>query len=115
MAILVIENHNESAELIYEILMNEPNNIIFAEDGAQGLIAFRKYELSTIIIDLDISFIDSIELIKTVKKEKPNIRIITFARNYEDKVVDKLDFLQDKHFIKKEDLKNKLLRVYKIL
>lgn len=57
MAILIIENDNKSAELIYDIFINEIRDIMFANDGIQALIAFRKYELSTILIDLEISTI----------------------------------------------------------
>jgi CheY-like chemotaxis protein len=112
LAILVIGNDNESAELIYEILMNEPNNIIFAEDGVQGLIAFRKYELSTIIVDLDICFISILEFIKIIKEESKKIKIVLFGTK-NDEILEKLKSLGVEDFVEKDNLLQNLLLVYK--
>ena len=73
MDILVIENDNKSAELIYEIFYENIEKLFFVSDGEQALIAFRKYEISVVIIDLKISLINAIDLIQIMKMENPDI------------------------------------------
>ena len=81
LSILVVEKDNESAELIYEILINEINDLFFVSDGAQALIAFRKYKISLVIVDLEISFVNALDLIHIIKNEKPNTKIIALNSN----------------------------------
>ena len=81
LSILVVEKYNESAELIYEILINEINDLFFVSDGAQALIAFRKYKISLVIVDLEISFVNALDLIHIIKNEKPNTKIIALNSN----------------------------------
>lgn len=83
LSILVVEKDNESAELIYEILINEINDLFFVSDGAQALIAFRKYKISLVIVDLEISFVNALDLIHIIKNEKPNTKIIALNSNKE--------------------------------
>lgn len=94
MGILVIENDNKSAELIYEIFYENIENLFFACDGEQALIAFRKYEISVVIIDLKISLINAIDLIQIMKTENPQIKIIALnsdTNNYD------IDINQEKY------------------
>ena len=81
LSILVVEKDNESAELIYEILINEINDLFFVSDGAQALIAFRKYKISLVIVDLEISFVNALDLIHIIKNEKPHTKIIALNSN----------------------------------
>lgn len=81
LSILVVEKDNESAELIYEILINEINDLFFVSDGAQALIAFRKYKISLVIVDLEISFVNALDLIHIIKNENPNTKIIALNSN----------------------------------
>ena len=95
LSILVVEKYNESAELIYEILINEINDLFFVSDGAQALIAFRKYKISLVIVDLEISFVNALDLIHIIKNEKPNTKIIALNsnKNIDTKDNDYIDIL----------------------
>lgn len=84
MAILIVERDNESSELIYEIFNKELSELFFVCDGAQALVAFRKYEISTAVIDLEISFVSAIDLIGIMRKENPDIKIIALTSNLDN-------------------------------
>jgi DNA-binding response OmpR family regulator len=76
LGILIVEKDNASAELIYEIFIQEIKKFYFASDCIQASIAFREYKPSVVIIDLDTSFFEVIELIQTMRVENPKIKII---------------------------------------
>ena len=105
MGILIVEKDNKSAELIYDIFIKDINNLFFASDCNQASIAFRKYNPTVVIIDLDISFVDVVELIKTIKIENKKIKIIAIYSVCEIKDIEEnlenyeIDALIHKNFL----------------
>ena len=109
MGILIVEKDNTSAELIYEIFIKDIKNLFFASDCMQAAIAFRKYNPSLVIIDLDISFTDSIDLINTMKIENKKLKVIglyssdvhnikdNFMLHHIDALINKISINKDLH------------------
>ena len=116
MGILIVEKDNISAELIYEIFIEDVKNLFFTCDCIQASIAFRKYNPSVIIVDLDISIIDVIDLIEIIKAENPKIKIIDIysITNIND-IKENLAKYHIDVLIKKENLHNSLYDNYRIL
>lgn len=116
MSILVVEKDNVSAELIYEIFTKEIKNLFFVCDCIQASIAFRKYKPSIVIVDLDISITDVLNLIQSIKNENPNIKIIAINSNSNNEMLKK--YLNEKHIdalINKKSIYEKLHVIYKNL
>lgn len=116
MGILIVEKDNISAELIYEIFIEDVKNLFFTCDCIQASIAFRKYNPSVVIVDLDISIIDVIDLTEIMKTENPKIKIIAIysIANIND-IKENLTKYHIDALIKKEDLLNSLYNHYEIL
>ncbi len=114
MGILVVEKDNKSAELIYDIFSEEIKELFFASNVNEALIAFRKYKISIIILDLQMKFIDLVELIHIIKNEKTNIKIIAINTNSTDVEIEEL-FKEQliNALVEKESLKENLYDVYK--
>ena len=91
MSILVVEKNNESSELIYEIFNKEKKDLFFVCDGAQALVAFRKYKISIVIIDLKISFVNALDLIQIMKIENPQIKVIALNSSSNNYDIDKYE------------------------
>lgn len=84
MSILIVEKDNKSAELIYEIFNEEKRDLFFVCDEEEAIIAFRKYKISIVIIDLESLFVDNFNLIKIMKSENSQIKIIALNSTIND-------------------------------
>lgn len=112
MSILIVEEENKSAELIYEIFNKEKRDLFFVCDEVQALIAFRKYKTSILIIDLKILCVNDFNLIQIMKIENPQIKIIALNSTSYNYDVEKY---QEKYFdilIEKNDIYKCLYDAY---
>ncbi len=76
--ILVIDDEPLNIEIISNILNNE-YNLKVATDGKRGLEAYDKFRPEIIISDLNMPNLDGIEMIKTIRQNDQNVKIIVLT------------------------------------
>lgn len=113
LGILIVEKDNKSAELIHEIFYEDKKDLFFVCDDSQALIAFRKYKISIVIIDLEILLANVFDLIQIMKKENSQIKIIALNSTINNYDIDKYqkEYGFDK-LIQKDDIHKYLYDLY---
>src|SRR5262249_27834154 len=79
--ILIVEDHILMRMGLVSATRIAPDMVVVAEaeDGQQALDAFRKHKPDVTIVDLRLPGIDGIELIKTLRHESPDARIVVLT------------------------------------
>ena len=109
--ILVVEDHPIYRKLILEIIEAKKFTFLEAIDGENGLEMFRKHTPDLVICDILMPKMNGLELLKAIKKIKPNTYvIIATAHDYEDWVIEALN-LGASNYLKKPVSYKELTRV----
>lgn len=74
--ILIIDDDSEIRFVLRESLEKQGYTVYEAEDGREGLITLSKMSIDLVITDLIMPKVDGFEIIKKIRREHPNIRII---------------------------------------
>ena len=74
--ILIVDDERSIRNALKEILEYEKYKIDLAEDGEQAFFMFQENEYDAILSDIKMPKKDGIELLKNIKKEKPDQTII---------------------------------------
>ena len=78
MKILVVEDDQMIREGICEYLSEFGYDMIEAKDGQEALLNFNKNDINLVILDIQILFINGLEVLKEIrKKSKIPILILT--------------------------------------
>ncbi|MBN2685802.1 MAG: response regulator [Pontiellaceae bacterium] len=77
--VLVIEDDVFVRELIVDILKGTKSEIYECEDGAKGLDLAMKIKPDLVITDILMPNIDGEEVIRILRQEKPNTKIIAIS------------------------------------
>jgi DNA-binding response OmpR family regulator len=77
--ILVIEDDKVLRETIVEILINEDYEVFEASNGDEGLRLHAAYNFDLVITDILMPLKDGLEVIMTLKKESPSVKLIAIS------------------------------------
>ena len=89
--ILVIDDEELICWFLQKELNKDGHNVLIATTGEKGIEAFRENYVQYVITDLKLPDISGFEVIKKIKKLKPEVKVIaTTAWKWEE--VEKKDF-----------------------
>lgn len=113
LTILVVDDEYINVEIICEIL-SDKYNLVVANDGVRGLEAYKKCKPSIIITDIVMPNIDGIEMIKKVRENDINTKVI-FLTSHADVnyLLQSTSLKLTKYIIKPID-KNELLKAVEL-
>jgi two-component system NtrC family response regulator len=74
--ILIVDDEPNYLIVLSELLQDEGFEVYTARSGEEGLQVFRNTELDLILTDMQMPGMDGITLLKTVKKENPDLPVI---------------------------------------
>ena len=72
MKILVVEDDQMIREGICEYLSEFGYDMIEAKDGQEALLNFNKNDINLVILDIQIPFINGLEVLKEIRKKSKN-------------------------------------------
>lgn len=113
MNVLVVEDDNNSSELILDVLHNINCNYRFASDGAQGLVSFRNFKPKVVITDMYMPHLSGLDLVKKIKEEEPETIFVVLSHNEQDQMHLNLKELGVEHFISKNNIIEELELIIK--
>lgn len=90
--ILIIDDDKELSEEMMEILRQEGHQVQAAFDGAEGEEFIKKNRYDLVLLDLKMSEMTGVDLLKRVKKYKPACKFfIVSGRPFIEKMLKKED------------------------
>lgn len=90
--ILLVEDNQESRELMKYILKSLGYRVIVAEDGLEALELAEQEPFDLIMMDISMPIMDGITVVKIIKQHKPIAKIPVIAvtahsKKYRDEVI----------------------------
>ncbi|WP_270647093.1 response regulator transcription factor [Paeniclostridium hominis] len=98
--ILVIEDDNNIQELIVEFLTAERYNVKSANDGLEGIQAFKKEEFDLVILDVMMPNLDGYGVCKMIRQSSNVPIIFLTALNQESDQIKGFDLMCDDYITK---------------
>lgn len=99
--ILYCEDEADIRNNLLNILHRRTENVIHAEDGAEGLAKFKEHSPDIIISDIQMPNMSGLEMIAEIKKINPDIPVIvTTAFSDQNYFIDSIELGIDKYLIK---------------
>jgi DNA-binding response OmpR family regulator len=77
--ILVIDDDSGVRASLREILEERGYEVVLAENGAQGIIAFRQTRPDLVITDIVMPVKEGFQTIQELRRERPEVRIIAIS------------------------------------
>ena len=76
--VILADDHTLVRSGIRRILENQPGLIVVAEaaDGQAALAAARSHDADVLVLDLKMEGSDGIEVLKTIKADKPDLKVL---------------------------------------
>ena len=87
-AILVVDDQKGIRDVLRKLLAEAGHDVAEAEDGAAALALFRVQPFNLVITDIIMPEMEGIEIITTMKREQPNIRILAMSGGGRARVMD---------------------------
>ena len=95
MRILVVEDDQIIREGISEYLSEFGYDIVQAKDGQEALLNFDRYEINLVILDIQIPFLDGLEVLKEIRKKSELPVLMLTAFNDEEYKINAFSSLAD--------------------
>ena len=89
--ILVVDDDADVRAAARAILEDAGHEVVEAVDGAAGLRAYRDASFDLVLCDLFMPDVDGIELIRTLRRGSPNVKVIAMSGGAFDGTLDLLD------------------------
>jgi two-component system alkaline phosphatase synthesis response regulator PhoP len=87
-AILVVDDEESIRGIVEAYLKADGNTVYLAEDGEQGLAAFRRYQPDLVILDIMLPKMDGLEVLQHIRRESEVYILMLTAKSEEmDRVV----------------------------
>lgn len=77
--VLIVDDDQIIREQIEKELRREFFNVVMAHDGKTALDLFRREKIDIVILDVKLPDIDGLEVLGTIKKEKPDCEVIVIT------------------------------------
>lgn len=77
--ILVIDDHTALRQMLRRILEREGYEVVEAGDGKEGMELYRQVPADLIITDVVMPEKDGVEIIRELKRDFPDVRIIAIS------------------------------------
>ena len=87
-AILVVDDQKELRAMVRRVLSEAGYEVAEAEDGAVGLAAFRARPPALVITDIIMPEREGIEVIATIKRERPAVKVLAMSGGGRTHVMD---------------------------
>ena len=101
LTVLLVENNSDSKKIIYDILIDNFQKVITAQNGDEGLKKFKKYNPNMVITDVFMPIIDGLDMAKCIKEISKDTPIIILSTHCEKETLLKaIDVGIDKFLIK---------------
>ena len=101
LTVLLVENNSDSKKIIYDILIDNFEKVITAQNGDEGLKRFKKYNPNMVITDVFMPIIDGLDMAKCIKEISKDTPIIILSTHCEKETLLKaIDVGIDKFLIK---------------
>jgi CheY-like chemotaxis protein len=93
--ILVVDDHEDSREVLQAILTAASHEVFLASDGLEGIARYRQARPDVLVADIFMPGVDGLGLISRVREEFPDARIIAISAGLRTTGTDLLDLAQD--------------------
>ena len=101
LTVLLVENNSDSKKIIYDILIDNFEKVITAQNGDEGLKKFKKYNPNIVITDVFMPIIDGLDMAKCIKEISKDTPIIILSTHCEkETLLRAIDVGIDKFLIK---------------
>ena len=101
LTVLLVENNSDSRKIIYDILIDNFEKVITAQNGDECLKKFKKYNPNMVITDVFMPIIDGLDMAKCIKEISKDTPIIILSTHCEKETLLKaIDVGIDKFLIK---------------
>ena len=87
-AILVVDDQKELRTVVRRALTEAGYEVAEAEDGAAALAAFRAHPPRLVITDIIMPEKEAIEVIATMKRERPEVKVLAISGGGRARVMD---------------------------
>lgn len=115
LSVLYIEDELELQTVTYNFLEDFLGKIVVASNGEEALIIFEQEEFDLIITDINMPKLDGLEMMKLMKKKKPDIKVIvTTAYNHKEKIDEFFDAGMNEYIMKPIDFTKLMKTIIKI-
>jgi len=107
--VLIVEDDYPSREYLINLITLEGYDLRAAENGKEGLEIYKEYDPDVIISDIQMPYMDGLELLSTIREDKSDtIFIVTTAFGSEDYAIEALRRGAN-NYLKKPIRKNSLV------
>lgn len=87
-AILVVDDQKELRAVVRRVLTEAGHQVVEAEDGNAALAAFRANPPVLVITDIIMPEKEGIEVIATMKRERPEVKVLAISGGGRTRVMD---------------------------
>jgi DNA-binding response OmpR family regulator len=99
--ILYVEDDKTVRDNVKEILSEFFKKVVSAESGEEGWIKFKQERIDLAIIDIELPGFNGLELIKKIRKERPDMPIVVVsAYTKTDYLLESVELKLDKYIVK---------------
>lgn len=105
MELLIVDDQQGIRLLLQEVFRKEGYNTHLAANGIEALKMIEQYDIALVLLDMKIPGMDGIEILKRIKKMKPDIPVVMMTAYGELGVVNKaLELGAVRYFTKPFDI-----------
>ena len=105
LTVLIVENEGDGKKIVQEVMRDNFEKVITAQNGDEGLKKFKKYNPNMVITDVFMPIMNGLDMAKSIKEISKDTPIIVFSTNSEKETLLKaIDVGIDKYVLKPIDL-----------
>jgi DNA-binding response OmpR family regulator len=86
--ILVVEDNAQARDFLEQFLIEENYIFKIAKDGEEGLKQFDLFQPDLVILDLMLPVLDGLEVLKSLKKRAPDVKVVMTTGISDPMVID---------------------------